>query len=117
MATAILFVVLIVAALAVVPYAWIVGRRELRMLELPAWRRRWATVALIAATVQAGIFIALFTPLCENYDVSMACARVELILSLIAIPCALVAKGVSRWWVALSSVVLTMGSLASMPMY
>ena len=114
MATAILLV-LIVAAFVGILYAWVVGRGEIRKLELPAWRQRGATVGLIVITAQAAIFIALWTPLFQKDALVAQWVRGELLLSFIAIPCVLAAKGPSRWWLLLSSVVLMIGSFFTAP--
>ena len=114
MATAVLLV-LIVAAFVGILYAWIVGRSNVRKLELPAWRRRSATVGLIVVTAQAALFIAFWTPLFRNDALLIRWVRIELLLSLLAIPCVLAAKGPSRWWLLLSSVILMIGSFFSAP--
>jgi predicted membrane-bound mannosyltransferase len=114
MATTILLV-LIVGAFVGVLYGWIVGRGQVRKLELPAWRRRSAAAGLIAVTAQAALFVAFWTPLFRNDALLTRWVRGELFLFIIAIPCVLAAKGPSRWWLLLSSIVLMIGSFFTAP--
>jgi hypothetical protein len=109
MATAVLLV-LIVGAFVGVLYGWVVGRGQVRKLELPAWRQRSAAVGLIAVTAQAALFVTLWTPLFRDDALLARGVRGERLLFLIAIPCVLTAKGLSRWWLFLSSIVLMVGS-------
>jgi len=114
MATAILLM-LMVAAFVGILYVWIVGRGVVRKLELPTWRRRGATIGLIAVTTQAVMFISFWTPLFRSDTQLMWGARIELLVAVLAIPCVLTAKGASRWWLLLSSVVLMIGSFFTAP--
>ncbi len=114
MATAVLLV-LLVAAFVGILYAWIMGRGQVRSVELPAWRRRVAMVGLIAVTLAGALFICFWTPLFRNDALLVRWVRIELLLTLLAIPCVLAAKGASRWWLLLSSVVLMIGSFFTAP--
>lgn len=114
MATVILLVLTVGAFIGVL-HGWIVGRGEVRKLELPAWRRRSAAVGLIAVTAQAALFVAFWTPLFRDDALLTRWVRGELLLFFIAIPCVLTAKGPSRWWLFLSSIVLMIGSFFTAP--
>lgn len=109
MATAVLLV-LIVAAFVGLLYAWTVWRNQVEKLQLSVWRRRCATVGLIAVTIQAAIFIAFWTPMFRDDALVVRWTKGELLVFIIAIPCVLAGKGPLRWWLLSSSIVLMIGS-------
>lgn len=109
MTTAVLLV-LIVAAFVGLLYAWTAWRKQIENEQLSVWRRRFATVGLIAVTIQAVIFIAFWTPVFRDDALLVRWAKGEVIVFLIAIPCVLAGKGPLRWWLLSSSTVLMIGS-------
>src|SRR5271167_1348342 len=109
MGTAVLLV-LIVGAFIGVTYVWSALPGERDKPGLSAWRRKSAMVGLIAVTAQAAIFVTFWTPLFRTNALIVLWVRNELLLFLIAIPCVLAGAGPSRWWLALSSTALMIGS-------
>jgi hypothetical protein len=109
MATAVLLG-MIVAAFVGLLYASTVWRKQLEKLQLSVWRRRYATVGLIAVTIQAAIFIAFWTPIFRDDVLVVQWTKGELLVFIVAIPCVLAGKGPLRWWLLSSSAVLMMGS-------
>lgn len=113
--TSVILFVLIVAALVGVLYGWIVGRAQIRKLEMAAWRRACAETGLIVVTAQAVLFIAFWTPLFRDDAILTRWVRGSLLLPVLAIPCVLTARGRSCWWLLLSSIVLVIGSFFAAP--
>ena len=96
----------IVAALVGIVYAWSKSYDDVRNAELRPWRRTSAMVGILAVTLQAVLFIAIWTPLGRHNMWVSWLTRGEALLFLIALPCALTRKDRSRWWLLFSSTVL-----------
>jgi hypothetical protein len=104
-----MFIVLLPLTLAVVvglAWTWVLTYRELRATE---GIRRPQTIALLselAVTLQALLFFAmaffLIGPIQRRATASIA--ALEVLLFLIAVPCAILRKGPTRWFLAVSSV-------------
>lgn len=96
----------IVAALVGIFYAWSKSYDEVRNVELQSWRRATALVGILAVTLQAVLFIAIWTPLGHHNTLVAWLTRSEALFFLIALPCALTRRDRSRWWLLFSSTVL-----------
>jgi cytochrome bd-type quinol oxidase subunit 2 len=96
----------IVAALVGIFYAWGKSYDEVRNVELQSWRRATALVGILAVTLQAVLFIAIWTPLGRHNALVTWLTWSEALFFLIAIPCALTRRDRSRWWLLFSSTVL-----------
>jgi cytochrome bd-type quinol oxidase subunit 2 len=96
----------IVAALAGIAYVWSKTYDEVRNTALRPWPRTLAIVGIFAVTVQAALFIAIWTPL-GRHDMLVAWfTKGEAFFFLIALSCALTRKDRSRWWLLFSSTAL-----------
>jgi hypothetical protein len=104
------FLAIVVATFVGVIYVWNAWRRHLHKLNLSTWRRRYATVGLIAVTIQAAIFIAFWTPLFGDDALVARWTKGELLVFLVAVPSVLAGKGPLRWGLLSSSVVLIIAS-------
>ena len=96
----------IVAALVGIAYGWSKSYDEVRNAELQSWRRTTALVGILAVTLQAILFIAIWTPLGRHDALVTWLTRGEALLFLIALPCVLLRKDRSRWWLVFSSTAL-----------
>ena len=63
-------------------------------------------VGILAVTLQAVLFIAIWTPLGHHNTLVTWLTRGEAFFFLIALPCALTRQDRSRWWLLFSSTVL-----------
>lgn len=97
---------MIVAALVGIVYIWSKSYDEVRNAQLRPWRRTSAMVGILAVTLQAVLFIAIWTPLARHNMLVTWLTRGEALLFLIALPCVLTRKDRSRWWLLFSSTVL-----------
>ena len=104
--SAVLFVAMILVAFGGLAYAWKKWRGESRKVELPAWRRTVTNIGFLAVTVQGISLIASWTRIGRDYALFGQWARWVLPAFLVALPCVLVGKGTSRWWLLSSSVLL-----------
>jgi cytochrome bd-type quinol oxidase subunit 2 len=96
----------IVAALVGIAYGWSKSYDEVRNAELRTWRRTTALVGILAVTLQAVLFIAIWTPLGRHDALVTWLTRGEALLFLIALPCVLTRRDRSRWWLLFSSTAL-----------
>ena len=96
----------IVAALVGIAYVWSKSYDEVRNVELRPWRRTTALVGILAVTLQAVLFITIWTPLGRHNALVAWLTRGEALFFLIALPCALTRNDRSRWWLLFSSTVL-----------
>lgn len=103
---AVLFVVMVAGAFASLICAWVKWFWRTPKASLPAWRRGVATLGFVAVVVQAGLFIASWTRLGRDYVWFGQWARWVLPSFLVALPLVLTGKGLSRWWLLSSSVIL-----------
>jgi|SRR5580658_7674036 hypothetical protein len=97
--------VLVVALVGIV-YGWSKSYDEVRNADLRPWRRTLAMVGILAVTLQAALFIAIWTPLGRHNTLVAWLTRGEALFFLVALPCALTRKDRSRWWLLFSSTVL-----------
>jgi cytochrome bd-type quinol oxidase subunit 2 len=96
----------IVAALVGIAYGWSKSYDEVRNAELQSWRRTAALVGILAVSLQAVLFIAIWTPLGRHNALVTWLTRGEALLFLVALPCVLTRRDRSRWWLLFSSTVL-----------
>jgi hypothetical protein len=81
-----------------------------RVVLLPSWRRVLAHIGLLAVTVQALLFIALWTPLVRYRIFLFQSVNVELALLLVAVPCIFWGRLQRRWWLIASAAFLAVVS-------
>lgn len=96
----------VVLALVGIAYSWSKSYDEARKPGLRTWRRTTAYVGTLAVTLQAALFIAIWTPLGHHNTLVAWLTRGEALFFLIALPCALTRKDRSRWWLLFSSTIL-----------
>jgi hypothetical protein len=104
---AVLFSGLAAAMLGVV-YGWYRWRSVSRDATLTRRRRIISSVGLVAVTAQACLLMTIYGRLSNIYPTLFDdwWAAGQMLLFLIAIPCILTGKGLSRWWLSASSVFL-----------
>ena len=96
-------------AIVGIAYAWVVTYRELRKANVLEWPQKIALLSVVAATMQVPIpfvlaFIVLFN---DRHSPTMGwIAGLEVLFFLVSLPCALTRKGLARWCLAFSSIVL-----------
>jgi hypothetical protein len=88
---------------------WSQWTGKIDSLPAPPWRIVVARISLFAVTLQAAIFVALWTPLLSDRSAS-ACIPIEFVLLLIGIPCASLGKTQYRWWLSASSAFWPIGT-------
>src|SRR5437762_399090 len=93
----------LVAAFVGLLVAWGKAYAEARNPELGVWRRKTAIVGTVAATLQAALFIAIWTPLGRNSAWVKWFTWGEVLFFLVAVPCAITRKGWFRGWLLFSS--------------
>lgn len=96
----------VVAAFAGIAYAWSKTCDEVRNVQLRPWRRATSLVGVLAVTLQAALFITIWTPLGRHGTLVVWLTRGEALLFGIAVPCALTRPDRSRWWLLFSSTAL-----------
>jgi hypothetical protein len=74
-------------------FAWGHWRDQIHVGELSTQRRVSINVALFAVTMQALLFIALWTPFSRHHRLVMECVRGDLVLALATIPCVVAWRG------------------------
>lgn len=102
----VVFLAMIVAAFVGMVYAWSESYNEVRNRELRLWRRTTAIVGVLAVSLQAVLFIAIWTPLGRHNTLVAWLTWCEALFFFIALPCALTQRGPYRWWLLFSSTVL-----------
>ena len=91
-------------------YAWSEWHAKIYRSSLPRSHRFATNLGLFFLTLQALLFLALWTPI-SRYDLFLKCALVtEFISPILALPCVLLWRSRARWWVLASSVCLLMDS-------
>lgn len=100
---------IVCAAIVGIAYTWVLTYREVREAKVLKRRQKIALLSVVAATMQAPLpfvmaFISLFI---DRHNPKMGwIAGLEVVFFLISLPCALTRKGLARWCLALSSIVL-----------
>jgi hypothetical protein len=102
----VLLVLMLVASFAGIFYAWSEWLGQLRHGELAVWHRTAVSVALFAVTMQAVLFVALWTPLSRHHLLVRDFIYAALILMFVAIPCTFTWRGPVRWSLLASAVFL-----------
>ena len=87
-------------------YAWWHFRLGFAKETLPAWRRTFASIGLLAVTTQALLFILSWTPIGHGNEGSGLWEPWISPAFFVAVPCVLAGKGASRWWLLSSSILL-----------
>jgi hypothetical protein len=102
-----LLLVMLVAAFLGLFYAWRDWLSELRYVKLLAWRRAAVSVALFAVTLQAILFVALWTPVDRDHVLLERSMQANFVLMLLAAPCIFTWRPPTRWWLLSSAVFLS----------
>jgi hypothetical protein len=77
---------------------WTQWRGAVNDSPLPPWRLAIARIGLLTITVQALLFISLWTPLVHYNALLRQCVPFEFLLLLVAVPCVLLGNAKYRWW-------------------
>lgn len=91
------------AAILGLAYAWVLTYREVRAAMAQSWRQTVAWLSVGAVTLQVLLFVAMIFFLSNERTIDWL-AGGELVLFLIALPCAVLRKGFARWCLAFSSI-------------
>lgn len=96
------------AAFGGLVYAWTGRFGEARKPELPAWRTIAAKIGFLTVAMQAAIFVIFWTWRRIGSDPVLFSRWALLVFCsfLMAAPCVLAGKGLTRWWFLLSSILL-----------
>lgn len=101
-----LLLLLLVGAYVCVFYAWSEWPSQLRSLRLLLWRRTAVSIGLFLVTVQAILFVVLWSPISGHHSLLMKCMYVDFALMLLAVPCILAWRGTARWCLLASALFL-----------
>ena len=107
-------ILLLFAALVGLFYCWAQWRMQLRLFEIAGWRRMALSFGLFAVTLQALLFVSMWTPLSRLHDLLRNSMTAELVLLALAIPCGFAWKGSARWWLLTASIGFSVGCFFSM---
>jgi hypothetical protein len=99
------------AALCGVIYGWYRLRGVARDISLPTWRKATSSLGLFAVTAQALMLISIYVDASRftnvlNRLLPRGWSSGVVLLFLLAVPCILTVKGLSRWWLSASSLCL-----------
>jgi hypothetical protein len=92
-------------AVAGLGYTWLLTYREVRAAEVLARPQIIALLSESAVTAQALLFIVMLFCFIgpANQRAIEWIARLESLCFIVAVPCALIRKGPTRWWLSVSS--------------
>lgn len=96
-------------AIVGIAYTWVVTYRELRKANVLEWPQKIALLSVVAATMQVPIpFVLAYNAVfVDRHSPTMGwIAGLEVPFFLVSLPCAFTQKGLARWCLALSSIVL-----------
>jgi hypothetical protein len=98
----------ILLAMAVASFlGLLLGWTSRRKIEsVASWRKITAYIGLSAVTLQALLFIALWTPLVRYRLLLLQSVNLEIVLLLIAVPCIFLGQLQRRWWLIASAAFL-----------
>jgi hypothetical protein len=102
--------ILLAAAVVGLFYAWSEWRKQLRLVQVRSWRRVTLSVGLFAVTLQAFLFVSLWTPLSRFHVLLRRSVNAELLLMMLALPCIFTWKGRARWWLLTATIGFVIGS-------
>ena len=91
-------------------YSWSECQTIFQKSELPGWRRPVGILGLCSVTMQAALFIALWTPVIRHRLFVVIAVPIELSLLLLTVPSLFTRKGNTRWWLLASSFLLCLDS-------
>ncbi|MGB8097440.1 MAG: hypothetical protein WCF17_09815 [Terracidiphilus sp.] len=94
----------ILAAIVGLAYAWVVTFQEMRAAEAPGWRQTTALLSVGAVTMQVLLCGAMLLFLANNGRAIDWIMGVEVLVFFIALPCAILRKGFTRWGLIFSSI-------------
>jgi hypothetical protein len=104
MAEILLLLVLILTSFLGLFRAWIAWPSEIRNVRLAVWHRVAMSIGLFSATIQAILFILVWTPLSRNN--LEKCMHADIIMVLLALPCILAWNGPTRWPLLASAILI-----------
>jgi hypothetical protein len=108
-----LLLVMLVGAFVCVFYAWSEWPSQLRRVRSPAWRRAAVSIGLFSVTVQAVLFVVLWTPISRYHTVLPKLMYVDFALVLLAVPCIFAWRGTARWCLLASALFLPLACFFS----
>lgn len=89
--------VLLMAALIGLFFGWGHWRDQFRGAQPPTWRRAAINVALFGVTLQALLFIVLWTPISRHHVLIVKLMKADFVLALATVPCVFAWRGRARW--------------------
>jgi len=95
---------MLMAALIGLFFAWGHWRDQFRGAGPPTWRRAAINVALFSVTLQALLFIVLWTPISRHHVLIVKFIKTDFVLALATIPCVFAWHGRARWLLLASAV-------------
>jgi hypothetical protein len=96
---------IVVVATVGIAYIWVLTNQEVREAKVLKWPQTIALLSVLAATMQVPLpFVMAFFSIGPSNPKLEWIAGLEVLLFLVALPCALKRKGLVRWWLALSSI-------------
>ena len=101
------------AALIGLFLAWAEWHKQLRLVEIQSWRKKTLSIGLFAVTLQALLFASMWTPLSRFHVLLQRFLNTDLLLLVLAIPCAFAWKGRIRWWLLTASIGFSVGCVFS----
>ena len=101
-----LLLAMLVGAFVCVFYAWSEWPSQLRSVRLFGWRRAAVGIGLFSVTVQAILFVALWSPISRHHALLVKCMYGDFALVLIAVPCIFAWWGTARWCLLASALFL-----------
>ena len=102
----IVFLPLTLVVIAGLAWTWVLTYREVRAASALEWHQTIALFSELAVTMQVLLFFAMFFFLVSpvGHRTIAWITGLEVLFFLIALPCALIRKGPTRWWLAVSSI-------------
>lgn len=92
------------AAIVGLAYTWILTYREVRAARAVEWPQKIALLSVTAVSVQVVLFFGMLFNLSNDQRMIGWIMGIEVLLFLVAVPCAVIRKGFARWWLAFSSI-------------
>jgi hypothetical protein len=102
---ALLFAML-VGAFVCVFYSWGEWLSHVRSERLFGWRGAAVTVGVFSVTVQAILFLALWSPVSRHHSLLLKCMYADFALILLGVPCIFALSGTIRWALLASTLFL-----------
>jgi len=101
-----LLLAMLVGAFVCVFYAWSEWPSQLRTVRTLVWRRAAVSVGIFCVTVQAILFVVLWTPISHHHALLPKLMYADFALVLLAVPCIFAWRGIARWCLLASALIL-----------